>query len=102
MIEEIDHQLAFAAQSDIGALIDIANIDQDGVVVLPAPSANLSNTPREAAHVRISVVVYCRKNMTMQIGRMQNGDANRIRIQWRPGMRQTGNRTDQTCLTDEL
>jgi hypothetical protein len=29
IIEQVDHQLAFRAQSDIGALINVANVDQD-------------------------------------------------------------------------
>ena len=46
MIEQIDHQLAFVAQTDIRPLIDIADVDQNRVRISPAPPANLRRTTR--------------------------------------------------------
>src|SRR5437660_12552802 len=78
MIEEINHQLAFAAQPHLGALINITDIDENRVSVLSAPPPNLRDATRQSAHIKVSVVIDRRQNVTVQIGRMQDRDADRI------------------------
>ena len=72
MIEQVDHQLALAAQSDIGALINIAHVDQDRVWILPAPMPDLRRATRQPAEVRVPVVVERRQNVPVQVSRVQN------------------------------
>jgi hypothetical protein len=46
VIKQIYNELPFAAQTDISSLINVSDIDQDGIPILPAPSPDLSDTPR--------------------------------------------------------
>jgi hypothetical protein len=72
MIEEIEHEDAARSQADIGALVDIANVDQDRISILPSPSADLSGTTREPADIQVSLVISGRENVSVQVRRMKN------------------------------
>ena len=72
MIEEIDHERAVRSQADIRALINVADVDQDRIPILPSPAPNLGDATREAAEVRVSCVIARGQNVPVQIGRVQD------------------------------
>ena len=80
MIEEIDHERAVGPQADIGALIHVADVDQDRISILSAPSADLSGATRKSAKIRISCIIGCGENVPVQIGRMKDRDLDRVLI----------------------
>jgi len=49
VIEEIDHQRAVRAQADVSTLINVADVDQDRISILPAPAPDLSDATRKSA-----------------------------------------------------
>jgi hypothetical protein len=65
MIEEIDHERAVRAQTDVSALVNVADVNQDRIPILPAPPPNLGDATREAAEVRISCVITRGQNMSV-------------------------------------
>ena len=81
IVKKVDHQLAFAAQADLSALINVAHIDQDRVPILLPPAAYLRHTTRQSAEVRISAVIDRRQNVAVQISRVQDRDGNRAGIE---------------------
>ena len=72
VIEKIDHQLALVSKAYLCALIDIADVDQDRVRILPPPSADLRDAARQTATISSSVVIRCRQNVAVQIRRVQD------------------------------
>src|SRR5947208_10951136 len=82
IVEQIDHQLAFAPPSEIGALINIADVDQNCVPILVSPSPNLRDATCQAAEVRISIIVNCRQNVSVQICRVQYRDRDHISAEY--------------------
>ena len=100
IIEQIDHQLALAAPSDVGALINITNVDQDRVWILPPPPADLRNAARQPTEVRISIVIGGRQNMAVDVRCVQDRDANSVGVERRCRLRQTGNCADQSGSAD--
>src|SRR5436190_9397829 len=76
MIEQVDHQFAFAAQADFSALINIPDIDQDGISILSPPTPDLRNATRHSTTIRTSVVIGSWQNITVKIRRVENRDAN--------------------------
>jgi hypothetical protein len=72
VIEKIDHQFALVSEAYVGALINVADIDEDRVRVLPPPSADLRDATRKTAAISSSVVIKCRQNMAMQIRCVQD------------------------------
>ena len=72
IIEQIDHQRAFVSEADVGALIHVADIDQDRVRIFTAPPPDLRRATRQSAAIRVSVVVEGWQDMTVQIGRVQD------------------------------
>jgi len=77
MIEKVDHQRAVRAQTDIGPLINVADVDQERISILPAPAPNLGDATREAAEVRISCVIARGQNVSVEVGRVKDRDLNR-------------------------
>src|SRR5437899_822672 len=51
MIKQIDHQFPFVPQTDLCALIYVADIDQNRVWILPSPAPNLRSATREPAAI---------------------------------------------------
>jgi hypothetical protein len=94
MIKEIDHELAFAAPTHVGALVNITDVNENRVRVLPSPSADLRDASRQPAHIEISIVIRCRQNMTVQISRVQDRYAHGVGIERRRRTRQTWNGAD--------
>jgi hypothetical protein len=72
MIKKIDHERAVGAQTDIGALINVADVNQDRISILPAPAPNLGDATREPAEISVSLVIARGQNVPMQIGRVQD------------------------------
>ena len=72
MIEEIDHERAVGSQADIGALVNVAYVDQDRISILPAPAPDLGDATREPAEIDISCVIAGRENVSVQIGRVKD------------------------------
>jgi hypothetical protein len=72
MVEEIDHQRTVGSQADIGALVNVADVDQDRISILPAPSTDLSDATREPAEIRVSLVIGGGQNVPVQIGRVKD------------------------------
>ena len=101
MIEEIDHQRAVRAQADIGALVNVADVDQDRISILASPSPDLSNAAREPAEIGVSLVIAGGQNVPVQIGRVQDRDANGIGIECRNRTRQIWDRADQPSSASE-
>src|SRR5207237_217147 len=81
MIEQIDHQLALAAKTEISALINVSRVDQNCVWILPAPSPNLSNTAGQTSQITGSIIIDGRQNVTMEIGCVQDRNGNGIAIE---------------------
>src|SRR5947199_5787458 len=73
MIKQIDHQLTFAMQADLGALIDVADVDQNRVWILSPPAPDLSDATRHPTAIGISIVIRRRRNVSVQLRRMQSG-----------------------------
>ena len=80
MIEEIDHQRAVCAQTDIGALIDVADVDQERVSILPAPAFDLRSAARDPAEVAVPEIIARRQDMSVEIGRVNDRDLNRFTV----------------------
>ena len=57
VIEKIDHQFALVSEAHLCTLIDVADIDQDRVRILPPPSADLRDATRQTAAISSSVVI---------------------------------------------
>ena len=97
MIEKIDHDGAVGAQADVGALVNVADVDQNRISILPPPSPDLCHAARESTQVGISCVIARRQDVPMQIGCVQDRDPNclsdrsahRPRNVWR-GVKQSG------------
>src|SRR4029077_3449077 len=102
VIEKIDHQFALVSEAHLCALIDVADVDQDRVRILPTPSADLRDATRQTATISSSVVIRCRQNMAMQIRRVQDRDADRVRLKRRSGTRQRRNSAEQSRATGEF
>ena len=78
MIEEIDYERAVGSQADLGALVNVADVDQDRISILAAPAPDLSDATRESAEIDISCIIAGRENVSVQIGRVQDRDLNRV------------------------
>ena len=102
MIEQIDHQLALVAEADVGALIHVADVDQNRVRILLSPASDLRHAARQSAAIWVSVVVGRRQNMTVQIRRVQDRNTNRVGIERRSSARERRNGADQSRLADEF
>ena len=102
MIEQIDHQLALAAQPNVRSLIHVADIDQDRVRTLLLPTPDLRDATRYSTAIRISVVIGSRQNMAMEVRRMQDRDANRVGIERRSRARQSRDRAEQSRPASKL
>ena len=72
MIEEIDHERAVGPQADLGALVNVADVDQDRISILATPPADLSDATRESAEIRVSLVIGGGQNVPVQIGRVED------------------------------
>ena len=72
MIEKIDHERAVRAQTDVGSLVNVADINQDRIPILPAPAPNLGDATREATEVRISCVITRGQNVSVEISRVED------------------------------
>jgi hypothetical protein len=101
VIEKIDHQFAFVSEAHLCALIDVADIDQDGIRILPSPLADLRDATRKTAPISGSVVIRCGQNMAMQIRRVQNRDAEGVWLKRGSGTRERRKSTDQSRATGE-
>src|SRR6266566_6511948 len=102
MIKQIDHQLTFAMQADLGALIDVADVDQNRVWILSPPAPDLRDATRHATAIGISIVIGGGQNVSVQIRRMQDGDADRIRLERSSRTCQRRERADQSGLASEF
>src|SRR3954467_9406771 len=85
VIEKIDHQFALVSEAHLCALIDVADIDQNRVRILPTPSPDLRDATRQTAAIRSSVVIRSRQNMAMQIRRVQDRNADSVLLERRSG-----------------
>ena len=92
VIKQIDHQFAFVPQTDFCALIYVANVDQNRVSILSSPPPDLRNATGEPPAIRSSVVVRGWQNMPVQVGCMQDRDANCVGFERRSRTRQSWNR----------
>ena len=72
MIEEIDHERAVRPQTDVSALIDIADVDQDRIPILTAPAFDLGRAAGEPAEIPVPDVIARRQNVSVQIGGVNN------------------------------
>ena len=102
MIEQIDHQLAFGAQRNVGALINVADVDQNRVAILPPPTPDLGNASRQPAEIRCAVVIHRWQDVSVQIGGVQNRNRDRVGA-WRshgPNDRRRG--AEKSGLTDRF
>src|SRR5438477_5127892 len=102
IIEEIDHEFAFAAQTDVGPLINITDVDQNRVAISPSPLVDLRDAPCQPSHSRSSLIVQGRQNVTVQIGCVQNGNRNCVGIEPCRGACEIRNCADQSRLTSHL
>ena len=74
-VEELDHHPALIGERELGALVDVANIDQERVWIFLPPAPDLRDATRHPAEIGAAVVIDCRQDMAMQIGRVQEGNA---------------------------
>ena len=81
VVKQIDHQFTLAAQPNLGALINVADVNQDGVTILSSPLTDLCDAARQSAQIGISGVIARRQNVPVQIGRVQDRNANRVSVQ---------------------
>ena len=72
MIEEIDHERAVGPQADLGALVNVADVDQDRISILATPPPDLSDATREPAEICVSGIIARGQNVAVQIGRVEN------------------------------
>ena len=72
IIEEIDHERAVRSQADIGALVDIADVDQDRISILASPSPDLSNAARKPAEIGVALVIGSGQNVSVEVGRVKD------------------------------
>src|SRR5207247_10972194 len=80
----------------------VVYFDENRVRILPPPSANLRDASGESAAIGRSVVVSRRQDMAVQIGSMQDRDANCVTIERGNSTRQSWRRGDQSRLPDQL
>ena len=103
MIEQIDHQLALVSQTDLGALIHVADVDQNRVWILPSPVPNLRHATRQPAAIRISVVIRGRQNVAVDVRCLQDRDANRVGVtQRRRRVRKSWRHADQSSPANQF
>src|SRR6266498_1421266 len=88
MIKQVDHQRALVSKADVGALIYFADVDQDLVGIFTLPAPDLRRATRQSAAIWISIVIKGRQDMTVQIRRMQDRNANRVGIERRSSARE--------------
>jgi hypothetical protein len=102
VIEKFDHQFALISEAYVGALINVADIDQDRVWILPPPSADLRDATSQPTAISSSVVVRCRQNVAVQIRGVQDRDADGIRLKRGSGTRQRRKSTEQSRPAGEF
>src|SRR3989442_12702371 len=102
MIEEINNGCAVGAQADVSSLTNIVDVDQDRISILPSPSPDLRHAARETAEVRVSGVIARRQNMSMQIGRVENRDLNRVVVRCGGCACNSGGGAQKDGLTDRV
>src|SRR2546423_10720239 len=70
--------------------------------VLPAPAPNLGGATGKAAAVSSSVVIKCRQNVAVQIRRVQDRDADGVRLKRGSSTGQRRKSTEQSRATGEF
>jgi len=75
-VEALDHGGALRAQADFGSLIDVADVEENGVGIGLTPLADLCGATGEAAEVAVIAVVGRWQDVAVQIGGMKNGNRN--------------------------
>lgn len=89
-IEEGDHHPPFIAKRKLRPLVDVADVDQERIRIFPSPTSDLSGATGESAKIGTAVVIECRKDMTMEVGRVQNRQPDDIRGRQRSRAPSTG------------
>src|SRR5205085_12316731 len=79
MIEHVDHQASPGSQANVGALVDISDVNQNRVRIFPPPPPQLGYAPRQSTQIGSSIITFGRQNVSMQIGGMQNRNRDDVR-----------------------
>ena len=102
MIEQIDHQRALVSKAHVGALIYVADIDQDRVGIFTPPAPDLRCATRQSAPTWISVVVGGWQDMPVQVRRVQDRNTKRVGIERSSGLRKRRDSAEQSRLAGEF
>jgi len=100
MIEQVDHQRAVCSQTDVGSLINVADVDQDRVLILPAPAPDLGCAARKATQICIPSIIGRGQNVSVQVGCVNDGDPDSVFVQRDRGSRDRRRGAKQTGLPD--
>jgi hypothetical protein len=79
-IEAANHGRAPRFQAELGALVDVADVDEDGVRVRSPPLPDLGGATGQATKIGMTLIIDRGENVAVQIGRVQNGDGDGIRL----------------------
>ena len=79
-IEKFDHHPALVGKRELGALVDIADIDQERVRILGAPALNLRDAARHPPEIGAALVINRGQNMAVQIGGVEERNPDHVRI----------------------
>ena len=78
-VEELDHHQALIGERELGALIDVANINQKRVWIFLPPAPDLRDTTRHSTEIDAAVIIDYGQDMAMQIGCVQKRNRDEIR-----------------------
>ena len=77
-VEAADHGGAVRAQAELGALVDVADVEEERVGVLALPLADLRGAAGEAAEVAVAGVVGGGQDVAVEVGGVEDGDGDSV------------------------
>ncbi len=96
-IEEANHERTLSREARLGALVNVADIDERPVRVFLLPAADLGGTTGQAAEIGAAAVIGSGQDVAVQIGGVKDGDRDRRAGIGKKSARQTG----QQCALAE-
>jgi hypothetical protein len=96
-VEATDHGRAAGVEAYFGALVYVADVEEDGVGIGAPPLTNLAGAAAEAAEVGVIVVIDCGQDVAVKIGGVKNGDGYGFRL---AGPELGGKRGEQSPLPE--
>ena len=77
-VEAADHGRAARAQADFGALVNVADVEEERVGIGALPLADLRGATGQSAEVGVVVVIDGGQDVAVEVGGVENGDGDGI------------------------